>query len=163
MTRRLQVPRPCTADFFLCVNNVLGALPAGPASKGLARALFKFVEKDLKAACAHVRKTNPDWANLSDVQLVDLLPLKTFKRIVRRVYLPPEVQAANLSSWLEEFINNESAFVDTSVAGQARPLVRGGAEGKAKFLKVFADQMKLVHKGMLSGECCWWCCRCVVL
>lgn len=132
------------------------AHPAGEASKGLARCYFDFVKKDLEAACRHLRTLKVEWQNLSDEALVKLLPLKTFKRTVRRIYLPRDVQAARLNTWMEDYIIKETAFVDTSVAGQARPLVRGGAEGKDKFLKMWADQMQLVHKGMLSGECCAW-------
>jgi hypothetical protein len=114
---------------------------------------FDFIKDDLQAACDHLRSLKEEWENKSNEALVQLLPLKTWKRTVRRVYLPPEVQSARLNKWLETYIHNETAFMDTSVAGQARPLVRGGAEGKKKFDKVFAAQMQLVHRGMLSGEC----------
>ncbi len=115
---------------------------------------FDFIKEDLQAACDYQRSLKEEWKNKSNEALVKLLPLKTWKRTVRRVYLPAEEQSARLNKWFEDYILNETAFVDTSVAGQARPLVRGGAEGRKRFQKVFEDQLVLVHKGMLSGE---WC------
>lgn len=125
----------------------------GEAIKALARCLFDFHKADLTAACKQQRTLNKDWEFLSDEQLVALLPLKTWKRTVRRIYLEPDVQAQRISKWRETYILNETVFVDTTVAGQARPLVRGGAEGLQKFEKVLLSQLDLVHKGMLSGEC----------
>lgn len=131
---------------------VFAALSAGEASKGLAMCFFDFIKEDLQAACDHLRSLKEEYKYKSNEALVQLLPLKTWKRTVRRVYLPADVQSARLNKWLDTYIHNETAFMDTSVAGQARPLVRGGAEGRSKFDKVFAAQMQLVHKGMLSGE-----------
>lgn len=113
---------------------------------------FDFNKDDLQAACDHQRTLKDEWRLLSNQALVQRLPLKTWKRTVRRIYLAAEVQSARLNKWRETCITNEAAFVDTSVAGQARPLVRGGAEGKQKFDLMFQNQMQLVHKGMLSGE-----------
>lgn len=127
-------------------------LVAGEASKGLAMCFFDFIKEDLQAACDHLRSVKEEYKYKGNQALVRLLPLRTWKRTVRRVYLPAAEQSARLNMWLETYIANETAFMDTSVAGQARPLVRGGAEGRKKFEKVFADQMQLVHKGMLSGE-----------
>jgi hypothetical protein len=115
--------------------------------------LFDFHKADLTAACLHQRSLKKDWGFKTDDQLVELLPLKTWKRTVRRRYLEADVQAQRINKWRETYLLNESIFVDTTVAGQARPLVRGGAEGLQKFEKVLLSQLELVHKGMLSGEC----------
>lgn len=114
--------------------------------------LFDFHPDDLKAACRHIRRVKKEWEFMTDESLVDLLPLKTWKRTVRRRYLQAAEQAARIIKWREHYILNEVAFVDTSVAGNARPLVHGGVEGLQKFQKVLASQLELVHKGMLSGE-----------
>eukprot|EP00775_Hariotina_reticulata_P012129 gene12129-12267_t len=123
---------------------------AGAATKDLAMCLFDFNKDDLSRACAVIRKQKKEYWCKSDQALVKLLPLSTFKRTVRRVYLPPEQQAERLEQWYATYIEDLTVFVDTSVAGQARPLIRGGAEGLKEFKKVFQSQLQLVFKGMLS-------------
>jgi hypothetical protein len=119
----------------------------------LAMCLFDFHKADLTAACLHQRSPKKDWGFKTDDQLVELLPLKTWKRTVRRRYLEADVQAQRINKWRETYLLNESICVDITVAGQARPLVRGGSEGLQRFEKVLLSQLELVHKGMLSGEC----------
>jgi len=115
--------------------------------------LFDFNKDDLSRTCAVIRKQKREHWCKSDQALVKLLPLSTFKRTVRRTYLPPEQQAERLERWYATYIEDKTVFVDTSVAGQARPLIRGGAEGLKEFKKVFQSQLQLVFKGMLSGRC----------
>ena len=124
----------------------------GEATKNLARCLFN--KKELQDACKHLRSVKQEYRFKSDEGLVNELPLRTWKRTVRRTYLQPEQQSARLDQWHQKYIVNKAAFVDNSVAGQARPLVRGGEEGLKKFEKVLSSQLELVHKGMLSGEHC---------
>lgn len=147
MQQSMHTTTMCTSDVVSTVTE-----PAGQASKALAMCFFDFNKEDVQAACNYQRTLKGEWKSLSNEALLKLLPLKTWKRTVRRTYLPAEVQSARLNQWYETYITNEGAFVDTSVAGQARPLVRGGAEGKQKFDQMFQNQLQLVHKGMLSGE-----------
>lgn len=86
--------------------------------------------------------------------MVKELPLSTWKRTVRRVYLQPEKQLERLQAWYKEYIGNKNAFVDTTIEGKPRRLVRGGEEGLQKFELVLNSQLTLVRKGMLSGEYC---------
>jgi len=115
--------------------------------------LFDFNSDDLNRTCTVIRKQKPEHWCRSDQALVKLLPLSTFKRTVRRIYQLPEEQARRLAQWYATYIDDLTTFVDTSVAGQARPLIRGGAEGLKQFKKMFQSQLELVFKGMLSGRC----------
>lgn len=108
---------------------------AGRAIKDLARCLFDFHKEDLKAVCAYMKKKNKELALLTDKQLVDKLPLSTWKRTVRRCYLEGAVQAERISAWRQQYIKDEGVFVDTSTAGRVRTLVRDGVEGLAEFEK----------------------------
>lgn len=133
---------------FVCVQ-----LCAGVALKKLAMCLFDFHPEDLAAACKLLHDKFPDLYRFkTDLQMVMMLPLLTWKRTVRRVYIQPELQMERLEQWWKDYIDNQGAFIDTSVSGQARPLVRGGEQGLANFRKVMDSQLQLVRKGMLSGR-----------
>jgi hypothetical protein len=128
--------------------------------------LFEFNQEDLSEAVPYVRdklyaKTKQmKWRLMTQEELLLELPLSTWKRSVRRVYLQPDQQLRNLAAWWKEFIDTPTVFV-ALVNGKAKPLVRGGAEGLEKFKKVMASQLGLVQQGMLSGE--WELCHCAAL
>ena len=89
---------------------------------------------------------------LSDREMVKRLPLSTWKRIVRRRYLPGEQQAANLEAWYEKWIKTQGNFVDLSNRSKPKTLIRGGQEGLDNFNKVLRNHMELVHGEYLSGK-----------
>lgn len=125
---------------------------ADSAIKEMARCLFNFDKADLNAVCKHLKSQKKEWETLSDEALVDMLPLSTWKRLVRREYLPGAVQAERINAWRQQYIIDEGVFVDTSTAGRVRTLVRGGVEGLAEFEKQLISQVELMNKDMLSGE-----------
>lgn len=122
--------------------------------------LFSFNTGDLEAAAIAVRnklaaKKGRDgitWRTKTAAELVKLLPLSTWARLVRRTYLPPDEQLHNIGRWWQTYILTEAAFV-ARVDGKVKTLVRGGQEGMDKFARVMANQLSLVEKGMLSGAC----------
>ncbi|WIA41424.1 hypothetical protein OEZ86_005007 [Tetradesmus obliquus] len=125
------------------------------ANKKLALSLFEFDQGDMGAAAPVVaerlyKKTGDlKWKFMTHEQLVLELPLSTWKRTVRRVYVQRDQQLSKLAAWWAEYFTTESAFV-AMVAGKPKALVRGGAEGLQKFKQVVANQLELVHQGMLS-------------
>lgn len=114
--------------------------------------LFDYNKEDLAAAAKVYRRKAKQPLFVSPDQLVLRLPLSTWKRTVRRVYLPPEEQLARLKVWYDKFILDQLNFVDRS-AGTLKGLVRGGKEGMERFTKVLCEQMELVQDGYLSGRC----------
>ena len=127
---------------------------AGVSTKVLACCLFGFISTDLKPVCDIIRSRNSNFNFKTDADLVELLPLSTWRRTVRRVYLPPQIQLQRLEAWYMQYILNKAAFVDTTIPGKLHRLVRGDEEGLQKFAKVLNSQLELVRKGMLSGEQC---------
>jgi hypothetical protein len=136
------------------------------ASKDLALSLFDFNEEDLKAAAAvllkafkvkadRLRKEGKaaeagKYAKLSLMhhnQLVQELPLSTWKRTVRRVYGPAERQSERLAAWYAKYISDPTMFV-----AEGKTLIHGGPEGLEKFNSVWRSQLELVNGDMLSGE-----------
>lgn len=142
---------------FPCLAPALPCLCAAVANKKLALSLFEFDQGDMGAAAPVVaerlyKKTGDlKWKFMTHEQLVLELPLSTWKRTVRRVYVQRDQQLSKLAAWWAEYITTESAFV-AMVAGKPKALVRGGAEGLQKFKQVVANQLELVHQGMLSGK-----------
>ena len=123
------------------------------ANKQLALCHFEFNKRDLEAACQVLRKKTKDMSLTfkSAEALVLSVPLSTFKRTVRRVYLPGPEQAANLEAWYKKYIMDPLCFVDVS-GNKPKTLIRGGEEGLNSFNKTLTIQLGLVHQGLLSGE-----------
>lgn len=139
---------------------------AGLALKNLALALFVWFEADLQAAAKVVRaafKAKADrlrkekkiaeankyerLSNLHHTQLVEELPLSTWKRTVRRRYGPAERQSQQLGAWYTKYILDPTMFV-----AEGKTLIHGGEQGLEKFNRVWHSQLELVNDSMLSGE-----------
>ncbi len=138
----------------------------GLASKDLALSLFDWNEADLMAAAEVVRKAFKAKAarlkaagkhdeaekffrlsTMHHTQLVQEVPLSTWKRTVRRVYGPGERQSERLAAWYAKYIQDPTMFV-----AEGKTLIHGGQQGLDKFNNIWYSQLKLVNEGMLSGE-----------
>ena len=132
----------------------------------MALSLFDFNEDDLKAAAKVVRAAFKTKAaalrsvgkadeaakytrlsNMHDTQLVQELPLSTWKRTVRRTYGPAERQSGRLAAWYAKYIEDPTMFV-----AEGKTLIHGGQQGLDKFNNCWHSQLELVNEGLLSGE-----------
>jgi hypothetical protein len=127
------------------------------AIKRLGLCFFEYDEADLEAFFQHKKKDLPPFATAKKLPM--LLPLADLRRHVRRRYLQPEQQLANLWRWHKEMLEDPC----TAVSMDGRHLVAGGELGFKAFETVWANQMDLVQRGYVSGkQHCWqqqqfWC------
>jgi hypothetical protein len=111
--------------------------------------LFDFNMSDLAAAVTVKRKQDSKLQYKTLQQLLDELPLSTWKRNVRRTYVSPEVQVQRLQQWFETYVAVGST---KAVDMQGMHLVAGGDEGLRKFQQTFHNQLALSRDGYLSGD-----------
>lgn len=106
---------------------------------------FEFNSKDLQAFLKSYRAKNPIYSNWGDKQMVDKLPLSTFKRHVRRMYSKPAAMEQQMLFWYQDFV------VVKAVDLLGNHIVSGGSKGLAAFDKCFNNQLQLAKNGYLTG------------
>jgi hypothetical protein len=108
--------------------------------------LYDYNKEDLAAFLKHKRK-HKQYANMTDKQILNSLPLSALRRHVRRVYISGGVQAERLQGWYATYLADAAMAVD-AVTG--RHIVAGSFKA---FETVFGNQLALAREGYLSGEC----------
>ena len=81
--------------------------------------------------------------------MVLMLPLSALKQHVRREYFDGATQARNMQAWYDGFLVDRAVAVDVT----GRHLVSGGPEGLKAFDQCSTNQIDLVLRQKVSGEC----------
>jgi len=107
--------------------------------------LFDYNKEDLAAFVKHKRKQK-QYANMTDRQILNSLPLSALRRHVRRHYISGAQQAERLQGWYAKYLS-DAAMAVGPVTG--RHIVAGSFKA---FETVFNNQLALARDGYLSGE-----------
>lgn len=114
---------------------------------------FDFDHRDMSNYLGALKKKkvvgNNNYRHSTASTLIRDKPLSFFKGVVRRHYLPGDVQIRRLDAWYERWIKQPLNAVD--MAG--RHIVANGPNGLRPFDITFNNQKDLCAAERLSGEC----------
>lgn len=132
-------------DLPICAFPRCSAAPTEEVIRALALCFFDYLQQDLDAFIAH-KKTDKKYANMTEKQILNSLPLSALRRHVRREYIAGALQAKRMEEWYAKYMSDATMAIDT-VTG--RHIVAGPF---GNFETVFGNQLALARDGYLSGE-----------